>query len=49
VSARKFAELGAPVAEEIPEVEPIETTARALSFEWDEEPTEISSSDRKAG
>jgi DNA recombination protein RmuC len=49
VSARKFAELGASVAEDIPQLEPIETTARALSFEWDEEPTEISSSDRKAG
>jgi DNA recombination protein RmuC len=49
VSARKFAELGASVAEEIPPVEPIETTSRALSFEWDEEPTQISSSDRKAG
>ena len=42
VSARKFAELGASVAEEIPELEPIETTARALSFDWDDEPTEIS-------
>ena len=49
VSARKFAELGASVADEIPPLEPIETTSRALSFEWDEEPTEISSSDRKAG
>ena len=38
VSARKFAELGASVAEDIPELEPIETTARALSFEWDDEP-----------
>jgi DNA recombination protein RmuC len=37
VSARKFAELGAAVADEIPELEPIETSARALSFEWDEE------------
>jgi DNA recombination protein RmuC len=37
VSARKFAELGAPVAEDIPELAPIETTARALSFDWDEE------------
>src|SRR6202035_4698134 len=37
VSARKFAELGASVAEDIPALEPIETTARALSFEWDEE------------
>lgn len=41
VSARKFAELGASVAENIPELEPIETTARALSFEWDEEPLEV--------
>jgi DNA recombination protein RmuC len=49
VSARKFADLGASVAEDIPELEPIETTARALSFEWDEEPTEISDNDRKAG
>ena len=49
VSARKFAELGASVAEDIPELEPIETTSRALSFEWEEEPTEISSSERKAG
>jgi DNA recombination protein RmuC len=38
VSARKFSELGASVAEDIPELEPIETTARALSFEWDDEP-----------
>lgn len=37
VSARKFAELGAPVAEDIPELEPIETTARALSFDWDDD------------
>jgi len=38
VSARKFSELGAAVAEEIPEVEPIETTTRTLALEWDEEP-----------
>jgi len=38
VSARKFTELGASVAEDIPELEPIETSARALSFEWDDEP-----------
>jgi DNA recombination protein RmuC len=37
VSARKFAELGASVADDIPELAPIETTARALSFEWDED------------
>src|SRR5579863_4930996 len=49
VSARKFSELGASVAEDIPELEPIETTARALSFEWDDEPTEIPKGDRKAG
>ncbi len=49
VSARKFAELGASVAEEIPQLEPIETTARALSFEWDDEPPEPpKSSQRKA-
>jgi DNA recombination protein RmuC len=39
VSARKFAELGAAVAEEIPQLEPIETSSRALSFDWDEEET----------
>src|SRR6202051_2943133 len=51
VSARKFAELGASVAEDIPELEPIETTSRALSFEWDEEPLPETSknSERKAG
>jgi len=37
VSARKFAELGAAVAEEIPQLEPIETTTRTLAFEWNEE------------
>jgi DNA recombination protein RmuC len=36
VSARKFAELGAPIPERIEELEPVETTARALSFDWDE-------------
>ena len=46
VSARKFAELGTSVAEDIPEIEPIETTARALSFEWDDEPAEITKDDR---
>jgi DNA recombination protein RmuC len=50
VSARKFAELGASVAEDIPDLEPIETTARALSFEWDDEPVaETPKSGRKAG
>jgi DNA recombination protein RmuC len=51
VSARKFAELGASVAEDIPELEPIETTARALSFEWDEDdvPAGSAEDERKAG
>jgi len=51
VSARKFAELGASVAEDIPELEPIETTARALSFDWDEDdnPPETAEGKRKAG
>jgi DNA recombination protein RmuC len=53
VSARKFSELGASVAEDIPELEPIETTARALSFEWDDDPViEVPKKDedeRKAG
>src|SRR6202161_4561836 len=38
VSARKFSELGASVAEDIPELEPIATSARALSLLWDDEP-----------
>src|ERR1700721_2030778 len=37
VSARKFAELGASVADDIPELAPIETTARALSFDWEQD------------
>jgi DNA recombination protein RmuC len=56
VSARKFAELGASVAEDIPELEPIETTARALSFDWDEDdaasdglPSPIVDDKRKVG
>jgi DNA recombination protein RmuC len=52
VSARKFAELGASVADDIPELEPIETTSRALSFEWDEEddsPEAAQENERKAG
>lgn len=40
VSARKFAELGAPVTEQIPEIEPIETTARTLALDWGDEPNE---------
>src|SRR5579862_8187237 len=51
VSARKFAELGASVADDIPELEPIETTARALSFDWDEAeiPPDTADNKRKAG
>jgi len=50
VSARKFAELGASVADDIPELEPIETTARALSFEWEEDaPAEAAQDERKTG
>jgi DNA recombination protein RmuC len=51
VSARKFSELGASVAEDIPELAPIETTARALSFEWDDDDlaAETDNEKRKAG
>ena len=52
VSARKFSELGAAVAEDIPELAPIETTARALSFDWDDDdalPSDDASEKRKAG
>jgi DNA recombination protein RmuC len=48
VSARKFSELGVAVAQEIPDVEPIETTTRTLAFEWDDElPFEPPSGDDK--
>jgi DNA recombination protein RmuC len=49
VSARKFTELGASVAEDIPELEAIESTSRALSFEWDEDPEPSQTDTRKAG
>jgi len=49
VSARKFAELGASVAEDIPELEPVETTARALSFDWEEDAAAEEAPGRKAG
>ena len=48
VSARKFSELGAAVAEDIPELEPIETSARALTFDWDDEPVEEPKKNKKA-
>lgn len=38
VSARKFSELGVAVTQEIPDVEPIETTTRTLTFDWDDPP-----------
>ena len=41
VSARKFGELGAAVTEEIPEIEPIETTARTLALDWGEDETPV--------
>jgi len=34
VTARKFPELGAAVAEDIPELPQIETTTRTLSLDW---------------
>jgi len=50
VSARKFAELGASVADDIPELAPVETTARALSFDWDDDDPQTPVIDeRKAG
>jgi DNA recombination protein RmuC len=53
VSARKFVELGAPVTEEIAELNPIETTTRNLTLEFgDSETLEISAnteSDGKSG
>jgi len=36
VSARKFVELGAPVAEEIPQLDQIETTTRTLTLDFDD-------------
>jgi DNA recombination protein RmuC len=40
VTARKFPELGAPITEEIPALDQIETTTRTLSLDWGEETTE---------
>lgn len=40
VTARRFPELGAPITEDIPEIEQIETTTRTLSLDWGEETTE---------
>ncbi|HET9789791.1 MAG TPA: DNA recombination protein RmuC [Candidatus Angelobacter sp.] len=37
VSARKFAELGAPVTDELPPISVIDTTTRNLTLEFDEE------------
>jgi DNA recombination protein RmuC len=50
VSARKFVELGAPAAEHIPELEPIETSARNLALEFEEGAShDLPSGERKAG
>jgi DNA recombination protein RmuC len=52
VSARKFGELGAAVTEEIPAIEPIETTARTLSLDWGEDDApvlDLSSPPRRTG
>jgi len=38
VSARKFSELGAPVVDDIAELEPIDTTARTLQLDWGDDP-----------
>ncbi len=38
VSARKFSELGAPVVDNIAELEPIDTTARTLQLDWGDDP-----------
>jgi len=35
VSARRFAELGAPVLDDIPELNQIETTTRTLTLDFD--------------
>jgi DNA recombination protein RmuC len=40
VTARKFPELGAPITDEIPTLDQIETTTRTLSLDWGEETTE---------
>lgn len=48
VSARKFVDLGVPVADEIPEVDQIETTTRTLALEWDEDDQQIASSDNSS-
>jgi DNA recombination protein RmuC len=50
VSARKFAELGAPVAEELAELNPIETTTRNLTLDFQEpEIPEVQSSRAEEG
>jgi DNA recombination protein RmuC len=50
VSARKFVELGAPVTEEIAELNPIETTTRNLTLEFgDSETLEISANTEPDG
>jgi DNA recombination protein RmuC len=45
VSARKFGDLGAPIAEEIGELEPIETTTRTLALDWGDEALDVPAQD----
>jgi DNA recombination protein RmuC len=47
VSARKFAELGAPVAEELTELNPIETTTRNLTLDFQDPDIREIQSDRE--
>ena len=49
VSARKLNELTASAAAEIPELEPIETTARTLQIEFEEEDANLTASRAEAG
>jgi DNA recombination protein RmuC len=50
VSARKFSELGAPVVDDIAELEPIDTTARTLQLDWgDDLPEEAGQTAKSAG
>jgi DNA recombination protein RmuC len=50
VTARKFPELGAPAAEDIPVMEQIETTTRTLSLDWgDDESIDIAASAEEEG
>jgi DNA recombination protein RmuC len=47
VSARKFSELGSAVSEAIPELEPVDSTARNLQLDWGEEVAPDTDEDEK--